>query len=161
MNFTEKETWLRETLMQEMQKLQAETPAKWGNMNAQQMTEHLADSFGMANGREVYDLLTDPVHLPKYQEFLLSEKPFRPGTSAPYLPAEPQDCRQDDLQDAKSELAIEIENFFSVFSQNRDTTVTHPVFGPLNYDHWVQLLQKHSVHHLNQFGLNISDHQPL
>ena len=57
--------------------LQADAVGKWGKMSGQQMVEHVAGFFRVSTGKIVFPLVTPVEHLPKFKEFLYSEKEFR------------------------------------------------------------------------------------
>jgi tRNA A58 N-methylase Trm61 len=48
-------------------------------MNVQQMVEHVTDFFKVSFDHIKFDLVTPEEHLPKYKEFLMSDKEFREG----------------------------------------------------------------------------------
>lgn len=130
-----------------------DTPAAWGKMSVQQMIEHMSDSLRIANGRDPKDCVTPPDHLPKMQAFMMSDKPFKENTPNAQLPDTPPPCRFDNVQDAIGELQQELNEFVDVFGEDKTKVITNPFFGDLNYEQWVQLLYKHSLHHLRQFGV--------
>ncbi len=134
--------------------LQGNTKGKWGKMNAQQMTEHLSGFFKVSAGELKFPLVTPVEHLPKYMEFLLSDKEFRENTRAPgnVVPEEPRPVRNKSMTEALEELQNEMKYFFVLFENNPGMKTTHPVFGDLNFDEWVLLHYKHVQHHLKQFG---------
>ena len=135
--------------------VQLDTIAKWGKMNAQQMIEHVATVYIISTGK-IKTALTTPVeHLPKYLEFLHSDKQFRENTKAPetMLGEEAPALRYVTMDEAKQKLAEAIAFFESYFTSNEGTKTMHPVFGELNYAEWVLMHYKHVTHHLRQFGL--------
>lgn len=133
--------------------LPAENMGKWGKMNGQQMVEHVAGFFKVSTGKIKFPLVTPAEHLPKYREFLMSDKGFRENTKAPVLPEEPLPVRLANMQEAINQLDNEIKEFIRLFSNNEQLVALHPVFGELNFDEWVLLHYKHVTHHLKQFGL--------
>jgi hypothetical protein len=56
---------------------------------------------------------------------------------------------------AVSELKAQLEHFFASFAANPKLTTLNPFFGVLDYDMNVQLLHKHALHHLRQFGVEV------
>lgn len=126
----------------------------WGKMNWQQMIEHMADSFQIANGRNIHKLVSPPEIVEKMQAFLMSEKPFKENTPNNLLPETPPNPRHKNLEDAIYELQEEINHFFLVFEKEPSKTIMNPFFGELNFQQWVQLLHKHAWHHLKQFGIS-------
>lgn len=151
----EKENFLRTRLVPLLQQLPPETPACWGKMNVQQMIEHLGgDAFRTASGRLVFEkILTAPEQLSKMRSFMMSEKPFKENTRNPLLGDEPQPTRYKTVQGALGALQQELICFFETFEKNPLLITRNPFFGDLNFDENVQLLYKHSLHHLKQFGV--------
>jgi len=147
--------FLQHGLAEKLQGLHANTPSKWGKMNAQQMVEHLAAFFNVSAGKIHFDLVTPEEHLPKYKAFLLSDKAFRENTQAPLsvIGEDALPLRYSSLEVAKDALQRSVTAFTAHFATDKNKTTLHPVFGHLNYEEWVLLHYKHVVHHLKQFGL--------
>jgi hypothetical protein len=154
MNF-EKENFLRTKLVLYFQRLDPVTPPRWGKMNVQQMIEHFAgDAVRNASGRLNFDtILTPQENLDKMREFMMSEKPFKENTKNPLLKEEPSPLRYKTVQASIGALQQELIYFFEVFEKNPNLLTRNPFFGDLNFDQNVQLLYKHSLHHLRQFGV--------
>ena len=133
--------------------LPADAPGKWGKMNGQQMVEHVSGFFKVSNGKIKFPLVTPVEHLPKYKEFLNSEKEFRENTKAPVLPEEPLPVRFATMQESITDLDKEVKTFMNQFSNDANMKILHPVFGELNFEEWVLLHYKHVTHHLRQFEL--------
>lgn len=131
------------------------TLGKWGKMNAQQMTEHVADFFMVSSQKKIFPVVTPEEHLPKFKAFLLSDKAFRENTEGPkeIVPEEPFPPRNDSMDSAIAELQKEIDDFVLYFEEHPGAKTAHPVFGELEFDEWVQLHHKHVTHHARQFGL--------
>ena len=125
----------------------------WGKMSLQQMIEHMSDSVRIANGRDPKDCITPPDHLPKMQAFMMSDKPFKENTPNPQIPDTPPLPRWERVEDAIGELQQELNDFVDVFEQDKSKIITNPFFGDLNFEQWTQLLYKHALHHLRQFGV--------
>ncbi len=128
---------------------------KWGKMNAQQMIEHTAAFFLVSAGKLKFDLVTPAEHLPKYKEFLLSDKEFRENTKAPanVIGEETLPLRYATMAEALQNLKEAITGFEQYFEKDPNQLTMHPVFGELNFEEWVLLHYKHVTHHLKQFGL--------
>ena len=137
--------------------IDATTKPRWGKMNAQQMAEHVSAFFKVSTNRLKFPLTTPAEHLPKYKEFLLSEKEFRENTKAPVLPEEPLPVQFANMNEAVAELEKEVNYFFIYFSDDPEKKTLHPAFGELNFEEWVQLHHKHVKHHLKQFGIEIPE----
>jgi Protein of unknown function (DUF1569) len=138
-----------------VKKLPADKTGKWGKMNAQQMAEHVAAFFYVSSEKIKFDLVTPREHLPKFKEFLLSDKQFRENTKAPLnvIGEEPMPLRYATMEEAIENLSKSIAAFEAYFKNDPDKKTTHPVFGELNFEEWVLLHYKHVTHHLRQFEL--------
>jgi len=153
----EKAEFLKNQFIPLLRQLPADTQPQWGKMTLQQMVEHFAESVALASGKITrHELATPEEQLPKYQQFLMSDKPFKENTMNPFMPEIPPPVRNKSLQDALNELREELNYFFSVFEENEHLLTHNPIFGDLNFQMNVQLLYKHAVHHLKQFGVKIS-----
>ena len=128
---------------------------KWGKMNAQQTVEHLSGFFLVSAGKIKFDLVTPVEHLPRYKEFLLSDKEFRENTKAPtsVISEEALPLRYANMEEAIDKLDASIKAFEDYFKNDPLKKTLHPVFGELNFEEWVLLHYKHVRHHLRQFGL--------
>jgi len=136
-----------------LKSLPADSPMKWGKMNPQQMVEHLSGFFRVSTNKLHFPLITPEDQLPKFKEFLRSEKEFRENTKAPVLPEEAMPVQFASFSDAVNDLEKEITDFLNLFNHEVGLTTQHPVFGDLNFEDWVLLHYKHVAHHLKQFGL--------
>lgn len=150
---TPKEVFLKENFIPLLEKLNSSDTGKWGVMNAQQMVEHFADAIKNANGKLILPLLNEGEKLEKYRAFLMSEEPFKENTKNSLLPPEGIALRMPDMQSAIHKLRKELNYFFEVFAKHPGLKTGNAFFGELDYDMNVQLLHKHAMHHLKQFGL--------
>ncbi len=151
----EKENFLRTKLVAYLQQLNPATTARWGKMSVQQMIEHYAgDAVRNANGRLKTDsILTPTGNLERMREFMMSDKPFKENTKNPLLGEEPAPLRYKTVQGAIGALQQELIYFFEAFDREPGLITRNPFFGDLNFDQNVQLLYKHALHHLRQFGV--------
>ena len=135
--------------------LAVDTKGKWGKMNAQQMVEHVAVLFAGSVEKIKFPLITPVEHLPKYKEFLYSDKQLRENTKAPeqLIGEEPNPLRYATINEAVHKLEEVIAYFQDYFKEHPHLKTMHPVFGELNYNEWVLFHYKHVTHHLRQFGL--------
>jgi hypothetical protein len=154
----EKENFLRTKLIGYLQKLDPATPPRWGKMSVQQMIEHFAsDALRNANGRLRFETIhTPPERLEKMREFMMSDRPFRENTINPLLASEPDPPKHTTVQAAIGDLQEELICFFETFEKNPQLVIRNPFFGDLNFEENVQLLYKHALHHLKQFGVEPS-----
>ena len=135
-----------------LRQLDADTKGKWGLMNAQQMVEHFIWSVKSANGKLQLPPVNEGEALEKIRAFLFSEKQFRENTKNPLL-GDPQPTHYPSMQVAVDKLQSELQYLADKFSGNPGTTTINPIFGELDLEGNVQLLHKHALHHLRQFGL--------
>ena len=151
----EKFNFLKNDFLPLLKNLPADAKGKWGKMNGQQMVEHVSGFFAVSYEKIKFPLVTPQEQLPKFKEFLMSEKEFRENTKAPnsVLPDEPNSLRYTSIEEAIKVLEKSVHYFFTYFSENPDKKTLHPVFGELNFAEWVQLHHKHVTHHLKQFEL--------
>ncbi len=151
----EKENFLRTRFIRHLQQLNPGTPPLWGKMSVQQMIEHFStDALRVANGRHAFaEILVPAAQLPRMMEFLLSEKPFKRNLKNPLLGENPAPTKFNTVQAAIADLHGELIGFFEVFEQNPNLLTRNPFYGDLNFDQNVQLLYKHALHHLGQFGV--------
>jgi hypothetical protein len=151
----EKENFLRTKLIRYLQQLDPSTPPRWGKMNVQQMIEHCSgDVFRTANGRiKITQIVTPPDLLQKMRDFLMSDRPFKENIKNPLLGEVPRPLHFRTVQVANGALQHEIIYFFEVFDNNPSLITRNPFYGDLDFEQNVQLLYKHSLHHLRQFGV--------
>jgi hypothetical protein len=153
----EKENFLRTRLVAHLQQLDPVATAKWGKMSVQQMIEHYTDDgVRIASGKLKFDkLVTPPENLIKVREFMMSDKPFKENTKNPLLGEEPPPVHYKTVQAAIGVLHEELIYFFEVFEKDTNLVTRNPFFGDLNFEQNVQLLYKHALHHLRQFGVTV------
>lgn len=148
--------FLREQFVPLLRQIPSDTLPHWGKMTLQQMTEHFADYVRIASGRKVYtEVVTPAGRIPAMVAFLESDKPFQENTPNPLMPEVPAPVRHRTIGEAFVELQDEIDHFEKTFEANPHLTTLNPFFGPLNFQQNVQLLYKHAVHHLRQFGVTV------
>ena len=155
MNF-EKENFIRTKFISLLQKLKNDEPARWGKMNVQQMIEHFTDSMMVASGKIKLATITPADKLPRIREFMFSEKPFKENTKNPVLPEEPAPLKKHTKEAAIGKLQEELIYFFEAFERDPGHKTNNPIFGELDFDANIQLLYKHALHHLRQFGINVN-----
>jgi hypothetical protein len=157
----EKIRFLKHQFTSSLKQISTDAKPMWGKMSLQQMVEHFAESVRIASGRHVVTLITPQENLKKMQEFLMSDKPFKENTPNPLMPDVPAPVRNQTFEASLKELQQEIDYFFSVFENNPHLTTRNPFFGDLNFEMNVQLLYKHAIHHLKQFGVTQSIEEPV
>jgi DinB superfamily len=152
-NIAQKADFLRNRYIPILRSLDANTPAKWGKMNVQQMIEHMSDYMRIANGKTPMQIVTPEDKLPRMRGFLESEKPFPENTPNALMSDTPPPVRHTTKEEAIAELQKEIDDLFAVHEGDAGRRTANPFFGELDLEQQIQLLHKHSTHHLRQFGI--------
>lgn len=154
----EKKAFLHHRFPILLRQIRSDQQPEWGKMTLQQMIEHFSDSVRIASGKTAHtDILTPPENLQRMRDFVMSDKPFRENTPNPLMPETPAPVVNLSVEEAIAELQQELNDFFTVFEQNKMQVTRNPFFGDLNFEQNVQLLYKHAVHHLRQFGFTINN----
>lgn len=153
-NIAAKANFLKHGYVNLLTTIDPDTKGAWGKMNVHQMIEHMSYSFRQASGKDKYTLVTPEDNVPKMQAFLMSEKPFRENTPNVLIGDNTIPVAHAAISDSITELQAEIDHFFEVY-KDAGKTITNPFFGNLNYEMQVQLLHKHALHHLKQFGVEV------
>jgi hypothetical protein len=129
------------------------TPARWGRMSAHQMVCHLADALRMALGeRPTALLLNRPVRAVMRWAGLYVPLPFpRSAPTLPVLDQQREGTRPGDFEADRAELLSLLDRFRAAGPGLAGNA--HPLFGPLTEREWLRWAEKHTDHHLRQFGL--------
>lgn len=154
-NIAQKADFLRNEYTGALTALDINSERKWGKMNVQQMIEHMSDYVRIASGRTVLESPLPEDMVARSFAFLETERPFRENTPNVLMSDTPPPPRHSTKDAAIAELSDEIGHFFTTYQQQPGLTVPNPFFGNLDYDHQVQVLHKHALHHLRQFGVNV------
>lgn len=152
-----KADFLKTSFVALLKTIPTDTPPLWGKMTLQQMVEHFTDAVRIAAGLVPDVSIVSPAEqLPKLQAFIRSDKPFKENTRNPLLPETPAPVRARSIEAALDGLQAELDSFFDIFLLNEHLTTRNPIFGDLDFDMNVQLLYKHALHHLRQFGVDVA-----
>ncbi len=153
----DKKDFLRHQLVALLRQVPSDTPPLWGRMSVQQMTEHFSDALRIASGKMAFkDILTPPEQLEQMRHFMMSDKPFRENIPNPLMPVAPAPVINTSLEESIDELQKEIDHFFTAFEENHQGLTRNPFFGDLDFNQNLQLLTKHAIHHLRQFGVEVN-----
>ncbi|ASS50271.1 MAG: hypothetical protein A3D31_11945 [Candidatus Fluviicola riflensis] len=143
-----------ESILSYLNRLTPNTKPQWGQMNAQRMVEHLTDTMQIATGKNPQPLEIPEDRIERMLTFLDSDKPMAQNIAVPFATPEMNPVlRHDELELAIDEFVEEWLYFEEVFESEPGRTAIHPFYGPLNYEQWSRLSQKHLTHHFTQFGL--------
>lgn len=143
---------IKKTLFQ----LTEQSDPAWGNMNPQQMLEHLEATLHYSMGEpeaknpnssiEDLEVLQDSLYtfsrLPKNfpNPFLSDNEPLPPLV-------------HKNLEDAKEALLDALQKYLIYYRKNPQAEHQHPYFGLLNKEMMELLHRKHFTHHFEQFGI--------
>jgi oxepin-CoA hydrolase/3-oxo-5,6-dehydrosuberyl-CoA semialdehyde dehydrogenase len=147
-----RESFLRGELMRAIAGLSEGSVARWGRMRPQEMVEHLGWAMRLSTGLAATECHIDTADLPRMKRFLYSNRPSPREFMNPALVAGLPALQFASLDEAKVELALELNRFLEG-PRASEAVFTHPVFGPIGYDEWHRTHYKHAHHHLQQFGL--------
>ncbi|MEO6191214.1 MAG: hypothetical protein ABIO44_13515 [Saprospiraceae bacterium] len=151
-----KKYFLQNEYISLLKTLEPNAKGLWGLMNAHQMVEHMTYAFQLGDGKVKVDQLISPEeNIPKFQDWILTNKAMKINIQNPLISSNPQDLKHSNYFDSIEELEQEILDFFKVYSSNPNLSLLNPFFGSLNEELNTNLLFKHSIHHLKQFGIEV------
>lgn len=134
--------------------LTAESPAKWGQMTAQHMVEHIGMVFKLGTGTLNMGLAIPEEKVARRREHVLVNKlPFPRDLKLAVIPDTPPPYYFPSLQEAIQAVVKVRDEFYGFFQNNPSATLTHPVLGDLTFDEWEFFFVGHTRHHFMQFGL--------
>jgi hypothetical protein len=140
-----------DTLLARLDKLEPQTKALWGKMNAPQMVAHVCVSYDMAYGI-INDKPGFPINLIMrwiIKPMVVGPKPYpKNGKTAPVF-------KIVDERDFMLEKDRLIHNIKQVLKDGEQAFEGRPSpsFGPLTASEWSILFYKHLDHHFKQFGI--------
>lgn len=150
----ELEDFLHHTAFVLLKDLSPSAQALWGQMNAQQMVEHLTLAVEASSGKHNMQLHTEKEKVEKIKAImLLSDRPMPREFKNPVLPLVPLAVKYKDIEEAKQALKQSLDLFMHYFKNKVETVRMHNIFGELNYHEWLWFHYKHFTHHFVQFGL--------
>lgn len=151
-NPEQKKNFLKNEFSALLRSISPDKAPLFGKMNPQQMVEHMAEYIRMGYGNPVISQRSyaDEIIL-KMNEFLRTEKPFRPNTPNPLMDETPPLAKLATYEDAVRDVEMAINELFAAFELNPKLEISNPFFGDLDFSMTLQLLVKHGQHHLRQF----------
>ena len=139
----------REEMCRRINRLTPDSKPRWGKFTAAQMVAHLNDAMRMASGELAVQPKTLPIRYFPLKHLILYVFPFPKG--APTAPELLARCAAADLKAEQVQFA-DIAARTAAKSAS-DRWPDHPAFGPLSHTAWGKLINKHTEHHLKQFGV--------
>lgn len=137
-----------EEILLRIERINANTPAAWGKMNAAQMMAHCQATFSAYfSEKKVKRGLASLLFGKVAKKKLFSNKPWPRGlpTDRGFVVAD-----QRNFEVEKEKLLACINRF--VDEGYTITSCVHPFFGKMSSQEWGMFGYKHLDHHLKQFG---------
>jgi len=133
-------------------KVMADSPAKFGKMNAHQMIEHLGLVFLLSTGKFDLPYKGTAADAQKYWKgFQEAEKPWL--TVFPQVSfGDPRPPRGATIEASKANLQKTFQKYLAYCEEHPAAINAHFFLGNLTVDQWRQVHVKHLAHHLAQFG---------
>ena len=131
--------------------LEADTPRRWGKMDAARMLCHLTDAFRVALGEQEVPAKWTPFRFYPLRWLFAYTLPWPKGrlpTMKEFLSTKPA-----------AEFARDVEAWnaaldrFLARARSAEPLSPHPAMGRLSNQEWAKLSWFHHDHHLRQFGV--------
>ncbi len=153
------EEFLTHKLVSLLQSIPEDRKPDWGTMSVWQMIEHLALPFKASNGNLQMPLTTPADKIDRVKQIgLMNDRPLQRNFNNPIFTDAFKVRRNNSIENSLKELQRDVDLFIDLFKgEDSGFTQTHNIFGNLNYEEWLQFHYKHVKHHLEQFGVVISD----
>jgi hypothetical protein len=137
----------RDALLARFARVAADTPARWGSMDAPRMVAHLADALRMTLGDLECRSKPGPFRIPALRWLIIRALPWPKGTpTAPELLARAPEEWEREVAELRALAARVAER------GPAGPFGTHPAFGDMPGPLVGHLLARHMDHHLRQFG---------
>ena len=139
---------LNARLRERLDRIQADTPRRWGTMNAAQMLRHMDEAFRMALGEvQLPDQSNAMTRLSK--AFVIGPMPWTKNLPT----AKGLRFKADDVEFQSARAAL-LESWERMLNSPEDHPYgDHPLFGKMSRKDYAKLMHKHTDHHLRQFGV--------
>jgi hypothetical protein len=139
---------VKQSIINRINKLNAQTQPKWGKMNVSQMLAHvqmpIMIAFGTHQPKGSFLLrLIGPL----FKSKLWDNTPWKQG-----LPTDPTFIMTGSVKDFEKEKQALLE-MLNRFTESNIAGERHPIFGKLSKMNWSKATWKHLDHHLQQFGV--------
>ena len=142
-----------DTIKYKLSSLNEDSKPVFGQMNAQQMIEHLSAVTQIANGNWNVNVFVSDEKTARRKPFLQTENELQTGFRASFIADEPSKLKFSSIENAIDDLLYQVQSFLLIFKQDKNRTVVHPFFGELNFEEWKKFQVKHFTHHFKQFDL--------
>lgn len=127
----------------------------WGNMDFQNMIEHLKITFDMLF--KDIKCVTPAEKLPRQQAFLRSDRAMPQNFKTPLLPQDPLPHKFENPAEAINQLEKSCDRYLTFWRENPEANVMNPIFGELDQEMWFRFHIKHLNHHFAQFSIVVEN----
>ena len=134
-------------------KLNSDLKPQFGTMDVLEMVEHLTIGLELSMSYKEYFVKTPKEQIPAFQRWLMTDKPFRPGSPMPKNFENFQAPDGQNLEAAKKRFIEKLRLFIETVDEDDKFWSVHESFGKLDAEQTRQLHFKHITHHLTQFGV--------
>jgi len=141
-------------MLQRLQRLQVDTPRRWGRMTAPQMICHLTDSFRGIMGERPYTV--PPPVIPRWRQRLVKFVALRMPIPWPHGVRTRPDVDQERGGTPPAVFAADVAALTGAcerFASGTGARAPHFLFGVLTQDEWARWGYRHMDHHFRQFGI--------
>ncbi len=144
---------IKNEICRRIDKLQRNSPANWGKMNAGEMLCHCADQLRLANGTKQSKFIGNFMMTTFLKWLILTfvKTPKGKVQTVRELKQGKSGTPPTDFESDKKPLIDLIKNFDESFKTNK--IVIHPAFGKMTHWQYGRLAFLHLDHHLRQFGV--------
>ena len=141
---------VRDAVLTRLDRLQPDTPGRWGRMNVHQMIKHLDDLYRFALGERDGPRIGRWLHhtIIKWWAVTVPLRWPHGFPTARQFDQERDGTPPADFDRDRAELVDTIRRFTD---PDRSLDV-HPLFGPMSRAQWGRWGFRHADHHLRQFG---------
>ncbi|OIQ21555.1 DUF1569 domain-containing protein [Lacinutrix sp. MedPE-SW] len=136
------------SIFNRIDKIDKNTQAIWGKMDAAQMFYHCQGPLNIMLQKKDYGLKPNWLMKILIKKSLYSDAPYR--KNLPTIPA----FKIVEPKDFKTEKKALVELVKELYTQKgKESWEPHPVFGYYTNEQWAKMQYKHLDHHLKQFGV--------
>jgi hypothetical protein len=140
-------------ILDRLSRLRADSPRRWGKMNAHQMICHLNDSFHVAMGQKTVSMAPPAIISRRMMKQLALYFPMQWPHGVPTRPEIDQEISGTAPADFQADLQMVIATTEEFVRVPRTFTFgTHPMFDKMTEADWMRWGYLHCDHHLRQFG---------
>jgi len=151
--FTNHISFLTQKVPKSLERLTPSSQPLWGNMQVQEMVEHLIMSVRASMAISGLESRPGTTMQEDYKtKFILSDDPLPKFIENPDHKSGLPALEFASLKEANQKLVEKIFQFYDVYEAKPQAQTYNVFFGPLSMSESERLHLKHFTHHLTQFG---------